>query len=124
MKKLFVYLCFLAGLSLVTATPFLLVSCKSAPTERTTEVKTLKVIGASADASMKLATQLLADGKITREQWNKIANFFDTKFQPAFGLAVTAVRSDLNNTAPSDVIALSVQLAGLVAAYIPEPKTK
>lgn len=122
MKKFIVSLYFCAAL--VWIAPLALTSCSHAPTERTSEVKTLKVIGASADASMKLATQLLADGKITREQWNKVAVFFDTKFQPAFGLAVSAVKSDLSAIASPEIVTLSVQLAGIVASYLPEPKTK
>lgn len=124
MKKLFCYLCLIAGLSFSLIAPALLTSCKTAPTERTTEVKTLKVIGASADASMRLATQLLADGKITRDQWGKVATFFDAKFQPAFTVAVTAVKADLNAPAADDIVALSVQLAALVSSYLPDPKTK
>lgn len=112
MRLLFSLLC----LALVTPA---FTGCQTAPSARTAEVTTLKILGASVDASMKVAAQLLKDGKITWAQWDDIATFHDQKFQPAYNLAVAAVRSDLSSAASPDLMALFGSLQGIIAAYQP-----
>jgi hypothetical protein len=116
MKKLFLPLFLTLSLFLAQGVT---TGCSTAPSERVNQVTTLKIVGASADASMKLAAQLLKDGKISREQWQKAADFFDFRFQPAYGLAVTAVQANLDSVASPDLVNLSTQLASLIASYIP-----
>lgn len=112
MKKLLLLLC------LALTAPVLPTGCRTAPTERVSTVVTLKVIGASVDASMKLAAQLVRDQRITWEQWRVIADFHDQKFQPAYNLAVAAVQSDLSSVASPDLLALAGQLAVIVNSYV------
>lgn len=105
---------FLLILLLAVATPLASTSCSTAPSSRVTEVKTLKIVGATAKTAMDAATQLLKDDKITVAQWTKVASFYDGKFQPAFTLAVAAVGSDLTAASP-DILSLATQFASLVA---------
>lgn len=104
------------SLTLLAAVPLAPTGCQTAPAERTTQVTTLKVLGASRDAAMKTAAQLLKDGKITWEQWDKIAKAHD-KFQTAYRLAVAAVKADLSSAASSDLMALWGELAALVTTF-------
>lgn len=101
------------------ALPVIETGCSLAPSQRSAEVTTLKVLGASVDASMKVAAQLLHDGKITWPQWQKLADFHDNKFQPAYNLAVAAVQADLSSVASPDLLNLAAQLASIVASYQP-----
>lgn len=90
--------------------------CTTTPTERTTQVTTLKVLGASRDAAMKTAAQLLKDGKITWKQWDEIAKVHE-QFQAAYRLAVVTVQSDLSSVASPDLMKLWGELASLVATF-------
>lgn len=105
-------------LALAFATPVLVLEtgCTTAPAARTTEVTTLKIVGASAKASMDASAQLLKSGRLTVAQWTKIADYYDHVFQPAYALAVAAVGSDLSSVASPDIMALAIQLSGLVAS--------
>ena len=111
MKKLFLIL------ALAFATPLALVQtgCSTAPSTRTTEVTTLKIVGGTAKTGMDAATQLLKQGTITVAQWQHVAAFYDNQFQPTFALAVAAAQSDLSSVASPDLIALAGQFATLVA---------
>ena len=91
--------------------------CSTAPTQRTTEVTTLKIVGASIDASMKIAADLYKKGKITPAQWAEIADLHDNKIQPAYNLAVVSVQADLSSIASTDLVNLAVQLAALIQRY-------
>lgn len=104
-------------LALAFATPLALVQtgCSTVPSARTTEVTTLKIVGDTAKTGMDAATQLLKQGQITVVQWQKVATFYDTQFQPVFALAVATAQSDLTSVASPDLIALGGQLATLVA---------
>lgn len=114
MRALFLALC------LAMVVPFAgPVGCQTAPSARSTEVTTLRVLGASVDTSMKIAAQLLKDGKITWTQWDRIAEFHDKQFQPAFNLAVAAVQADLSTVASPDLLALFGQLSAIIASYQP-----
>lgn len=92
--------------------------CQTAPSARVEQVKTLKIVGASVDATMKVAAQLYHDGKISAEVWGKIAAIHDTQFQPAFNFAVQAVQADVSSVASPDLVTLSLQLAALIAPYL------
>lgn len=106
-------------LALATAPAF--VGCHSAPTERVAQVHTLQALGATADAAMKTAASLRKNGQITEEQWKRIATFFDTRYQPAYRLAVAAVSADLSSAASPDLVNLATQLAALVAELEKHP---
>jgi hypothetical protein len=97
--------------------------CQTAPTQRTQVVTTLKVLGASAKAGMDAATDLLKRGQITVTQWQRVALFYDTRWQPAFSVAVGAARADLSTLASPDLIALATDFANLVS-QLTTPPTK
>lgn len=88
--------------------------CSSAPSQRTTEVVTLKVIGATADAGMTTAAQMLKAGQISVVQFQKVAEFYDMKFQPAYRLAVQSVQYNLDSVSSPDLVLLASQLGELV----------
>lgn len=91
--------------------------CSTAPSERTQAVHTLQAVGLSAKAAMDASTQMLKQGTITVEQWQEVATAYDTRFQPAYGAAVLAVRSDLSSVASPDLVGLALELTNLVATY-------
>lgn len=95
--------------------PLLNTGCSTAPDQRTQTVQTLKIVGQSAKTTMDGATQLLKQGSITVQQWQSIASFYDSKFQPAYALAVASARSDLSSIASPDLIGIAAQLSALVA---------
>lgn len=91
------------------------VGCSTAPTERVAQVRTLQAIGETAATSMQVAAKLRTKGLITAEQWNKVAAFHDSKFLPAYKLAIAAVSADLSTPASADLVGIVTQLAALVA---------
>lgn len=105
----------------VISIPVLQTGCANQPSTRTAEVTTLKVVGTSAKATLDASAQLLRKGQITVAQWTQIATFYDTKFQPAYNLAVAAVQSDLSSVASPDLIALAAQFAAFVAQVTAPP---
>ncbi len=90
--------------------------CSAPPTERVAAVQTLKAIGASRDAAMQTAASLFRGGKITAAQWERVASFHDTKFAPAYRLAVAAVKADLTSLASPDLQAIWQELFTMVSA--------
>lgn len=100
---------------LLATAPLAHTSCSTAPVERVSQVHTLQAIGATADTAMKTAASLRKHDQITEEQWQKVAVFFDTRYQPAYRLAVAAVSADLSSAASPDLVNLAAQLAALVA---------
>ncbi len=106
---------------LAFAIPLATTSCQTPPTERRTEVATLKVVGEAGASTMRVSAQLLKDRKITTAQWDRIASYYDTKFQPAYRIAVTAVKSDLSSPASRDLLFLLGQLSALAASFQPQP---
>lgn len=104
------------SLALCSVVPLAPVGCNTVPSERTTQVTTLKVLGASRDAAMTTAAQLLKDGKITWKQWDEIAKVHE-QFQAAYRLALVAVQSDLSSVASPDLMAIWGKLASLVATF-------
>lgn len=111
LRSLLTAVCLLA---LVSA-PVLTTGCSNTPTTQTTKYKTLAAVGAAAQAAMDGAATTLKAGKITVPQFQRIASFYDTKFQPAFRFAVTAAQADLSSVASPDLTSLLVQLTTLVA---------
>jgi hypothetical protein len=98
-------------------------ACQTPPSERAVAVQTLKAVGFTAKTAMDASTQLLKQGTITVEQWQKVAVLYDTRFQPAFNVAVLAVQSDLSPASP-DLVAIAVELTNLVASFQkPKPIT-
>ena len=107
MKRLLLVLC-------LCVAPLGPIGCNSSPSERVQAVTTLKAIGLSVDAAMKVSAQLLKDGKINGEQWGKIA-----VAHARFKLAISAVQSDLTPASP-DLIKLGGELLSIVATYQPK----
>lgn len=107
---------FFAALCAFVAVPAF-TGCSTAPSQRVVAVQSLKAVGQSADASVALSAQLYRDGRITADQARAVMDFYDTKFQPAYRLAVSAVQADLSSIASPDLAALASQLAGLVASF-------
>ncbi len=92
-----------------------LTGCKTAPTERVTQVRTLLAVGESASTTMQVAAKLRVQGKISERQWQDLAAFHDNRYLPAYKLAVAAVSADLSTIASPDIINLVSQLAGMLA---------
>lgn len=90
--------------------------CQQAPSARVIQYQTLRGVGEAGKSSMDATTQLLKQGSITYEQWQKVATFYDTKFQPAYAVAVVAAQSDLSSVASPDLTNLLNQLLALTAA--------
>jgi hypothetical protein len=111
MKKFLLLVC----LAVASLTVF--PGCPTVPAARVVEYQTLKTIGLSAKATVDGAALLLKQGAITVPQWQGIAACYDTKFQPAYALAVAAAQSDLSTAASPDLIVLAGQLASLIASY-------
>ena len=111
--KLVLFLAF--AVALAGSASFTLSSCTT--TQQVQTDQTLLTIGTAADSAMQIAAQLYHNGKITTAQWTAIATFHDSKFLPAYNTAVAAFAADMSKAAPADVIALSQQLAALVAAF-------
>lgn len=99
----------------IVATPVLQTGCQNTPATQSKTVQTLLTIGTTAKTAMDASTQLLKQGAISVDQWRQIANFFDTKWQPAFALAVSAAHSDLSSLASPDLIALAAQFTAFIA---------
>ena len=115
MKKLITILAFTALWAGFFSLPVLQTGCSTAPDARTQAYQTLGILGQTAKASMDASTQLLKQGSITVAQWQQIAAFYDTKWQPAYSVAVVTAKSDLSTVASPDVLALAAQFAALVA---------
>jgi hypothetical protein len=117
MKKIL----FLIGLAFCSAT--LNTGCKTPPSARVVQVETLLAVGNAAKGSMDAATNMLKGGQITVAQWQTVAAIYDTKFQPAYALAVAAAKADLSTLASPDLTALAQQLVDTVGVFISKPST-
>lgn len=112
MKKTGIQLALL-GLVIIAA-PIVETACTQTASTQQVEYKTLATVGLTAKTAMDAASSLLAQKKITVAQYQTIASFYDTKFQPAYKVAVQAARSDLSTIASPDVANLAIKLASLV----------
>ena len=88
--------------------------CATPPAQRVVSVQTLKTIGQSAEATVTLSAQLYAAGKITAPQAREVFDFYNGKFQPAFRLAVAAVRT-ARSSVPVMLTVTVVEAPSLVA---------
>jgi hypothetical protein len=114
MKKLVLAVClFIAAFALSTAP----VGCSSPPSSRVAQVQTLKAVGQSAEGAVQLSARLYQGGSITADQARQVMDFYNTKFQPAFRIAVAAVNANLDSLASPDVSALASQLSALVLSF-------
>lgn len=114
MKKLIPYILIAA---LGCALPSFFSACSTAPSARVIQVQTLKAVGQSAESAVALSAQLYRDGKITAAQARQVMDFYDTRFQPTYRLAVAAVNANLDSIASPDVLALANQLSALVISF-------
>jgi hypothetical protein len=101
----------------VVCIPSALTSCAHPPSERVAQVQTLKAVGHTAEAAVATSAQLYAGGQITAEQARAINSLYDTRFQPAFRVAVEAVNANLESVASPELVALAAQLSALVLTY-------
>ena len=111
MKKFLLVVC------LAVAIPVVPIGCSTAPSARVVQVQTLKAVGQSAEAAIALSAQLYAAGTINSAQAYQAKLFYDTRFIPAYRLAVAAVNANLDSIASPDVLALAQQLSALVASF-------
>ena len=109
MKKLLLVIALLAAPALT--------SCHTPPSARVNQVETLKSIGLAVDGAMKISAQLLNEQRITSAQWYAIADLHDRRFLPAYRLAVSAVRANLDSVASPDLSNLASELLTLVQSY-------
>lgn len=104
-------------LSLALCAPVIPTGCQTAPASRTQAVTTLLIVGQTAKTAIDASATLLGKGQITLAQWNQIASIYDTKFQPAYAIAVQAAQSDLSSIASPDLVTLAGEIAGLAASF-------
>lgn len=93
--------------------------CATQPSARVVQVRTLGVLGSLTKTGMDGSTQLLKQGKLTVDQWRNVATFYDSRWQPAYNLAVAAVRSNLDSIAGPDLQKLADEFLALLAQYSP-----
>lgn len=106
---------------LAVALPVAQTGCSTPPSARVVQVQSLKAVGQTAEAAVVLAAQLYQAKTITAQQANAVNVFYDTRFQPAFRLAVAAVNANLDSVASPDLVGLAQQLSSLVASYQTHP---
>lgn len=92
----------LFALALATALPMATTSCQS-DNAQLYAVQTLLVTGQTAKATLDGAAIAVREGGITVQQWFVISAFYDTKFQPAYRLAVGAAHGDVTALSNQDV---------------------
>ncbi len=101
----------------LACTPLAFVACQTPPSARVVQAQTLKAVGEATEAAVALSAHLYADGKITAMQARTVLDAYDGHFQPAYRLAVAAVRADLSSPASPELATLAGQLVALVASY-------
>lgn len=103
--------------------PMMSTSCSTPPSARVQTMQILGVLGSSAKVGMDSATTLLKQGSITVVQYQKVADFYDTKWQPAYALAVSAAQADVNSIASPAITELAMQFLALIAQLTaPKPQ--
>lgn len=110
---------FLILLVLAFSTPLVVTQTGCSTTQQAQSVVTLEIVGQTAQTAMNASATLLKNGQITVAQWTKIATIYDTQFQPAYAIAVTAAQSNLSSIASPDLVTLAGQIAALAATFIP-----
>mgnify|MGYP001593999380 FL=1 len=86
--------------------------CASTPKQ--TAHRTLEAVGLSVQQAMKSAAAGVKVGKLTPEEWERVAKVHDTQFLPAYRTACTLAAQDFTLFAPADVIAIQTQLLNLI----------
>ncbi len=88
--------------------------CSSVPSHRVAAGQSLKAIGQTAEAAVIFSAHLYESGHLTADQARAVMDFYDHRFQPAYGLAVAALHTDLSQPAPADLTALVTELLALI----------
>lgn len=101
--------------------PLGMTSCSTPPSARVVQYQTLQAVGTAAQTAVRASTQALKDGSVTVDQWQKIADFYDNKWQPAYTVAVVAAQSDLSSAASPDLQNLLQQLLMLANQLTKKP---
>lgn len=91
--------------------------CKTVPDARHVQYATLKATADTADAAVAVAAHLYQNGAITAAQANQVRVLYDTKFQPAYQLAIATAKADLSSAASPDLLALAAQLSNLIVQF-------
>ncbi len=99
---------------LLTAVLLSLLAPGCASTPKQTAHRTLEAVGLSVQKSMQSAAAGVKVGKLTPEQWEKIAKVHDTQFLPAYRTACELAAQDFTLFAPENVIAIQTQLLNLI----------
>lgn len=99
------------------ALPITQTGCSTPVDARHAQYATLKAVGDAADGVVATSAHLYASGVISADQANSIKTLFDTKFHPAYILAMNAAHTDLSTDVPQNLIAIAGQLAALLQTY-------
>lgn len=99
------------------ALPVYQTGCSTPPDARHVQYATLKATADTADAAVAVAAHLYQNGAITAAQANQVRALYDTKFQPAYQLAVATAKADLSSAASPDLLALAAQLSNLIVQF-------
>lgn len=99
------------------ALPIIQTGCSTPASARNAQYATLKAVADTADAAVAESAHLYATGVITAAQAIQVKTFYDSRFQPAFRLAVAAARADLSSAASPDLLSLASQLSSLVVSF-------
>lgn len=102
---------FLLLICFLLPSPFVLTSCG---TTQVQQAKTLEAVGMAAKLTIDTAAILLGEGKISVQKFQAVAHFYDTKFQPAFRIALAHVEGNTKNPAPLQLVALAGELSNLL----------
>lgn len=94
----------------------LVLTMSACSTPQKTAYNTLASVGATADTAMGVAATLRHEGKISREQWTKVGEYF-VKYQAAYNTACDVAAVDYSKLAPNDVIALANDFINLVNSF-------
>lgn len=110
-------------ISLAFALPILTLptACTTPPASRVVQVQTLKSVGETAEAAVTLSAQLYKSAVISPTQARQVLDLYDNKFQPAFRLAVSAAKANLDTLASPDLVSLAAQLTSTVAQFSKSP---
>ena len=97
--------------------PVLFSSCGTPPSQRVVTVQTLKAVGETAEAAVKVSAGLYASHQISDVQARAVIALYDQRFQPAFRVAVATANADLSSIASPELLNIAAQLSQLVASY-------
>ena len=105
------------ALAALFVSPAIFTGCGTPPGARVVQVQSLKAAGHTAESAVALSAQLFRDGKISAGQARDVLDFYNTRFQPVFRLAVQSANSNLDSVASPDLLSLASQLSSLVASF-------